>query len=190
MPLRNTLKHGGAIRTIRRGFAHISPHRRVQMIIVGMTAGFDKVAVTAQPDAHGLKWEAFYGVATSEVAMIHGAVGLLMPILMVMMVTRFFGANRSWTEGLTSIALALFAATAFSIPRILTCVFLGPEFSWLIGALAALGPRRDGQAQGPFVAQGHLGLRSAGAVAFAIDRRSGDQDRKADRLGADLGGDG
>ena len=34
-------------------------------------------------------------------ALIHATVGTLMPVLMVMMLTRFFGCNRSWTEGLS-----------------------------------------------------------------------------------------
>ncbi|MGF1658905.1 MAG: L-lactate permease [Rubrimonas sp.] len=195
--LLNTLKHSGAIKTIRAGFAQISPDRRVQMIIIGwlfgsfiegasgfgtpaaivapllvalgfpamaavvvgmmvqstpvsfgavgtpivigVTGGLDKVAVTAQLEAQGSSWEAFYAAVTSDVAMIHGTVGLFMPILMVMMITRFFGSNRSWTEGLSIIPFALFAAVSFSVPYVLAGVFLGPEFPSLIGSLIALG---------------------------------------------------
>lgn len=195
--LLNTLKHSGAIKTIRSGFAEISPDRRVQMIIIvwlfgsfiegasgfgtpaaivapllvaigfpamaavvagmmvqstpvsfgavgtpiviGVTTGLDRVAVTAQLEAQGSTWEAFYDAVTANVAITHGIVGLFMPILMVMMMTRFFGANRSWTEGLSIVPFALFAAASFSVPYILAGVFLGPEFPSLIGALVALG---------------------------------------------------
>ena len=195
--LLNTLKHSGAIKTIRAGFAQISPDRRVQMIIIGwlfgsfiegasgfgtpaaiiapllvalgfpamaavvvgmmvqstpvsfgavgtpivigVTGGLDKAAVSGQLEAQGSSWDAFYAAVTSDVAMIHGTVGLFMPILMVMMITRFFGANRSWTEGLSIAPFALFAAASFSIPYMLAGVFLGPEFPSLLGSLIALG---------------------------------------------------
>ncbi len=194
--LLNTLKHSGAIKTIRAGFAQISPDRRVQTIIIawlfgsfiegasgfgtpaaivapllvalgfpamaavvvgmmvqstpvsfgavgtpiiiGVTGGLDQAVIGAQLAAEGSSWEAFLRTVTSEVAIIHGVVGLFMPILMVMMITRFFGAKRSWTEGLSIFPFALFAAAAFSIPYILTGVFLGPEFPSLLGALVAL----------------------------------------------------
>lgn len=194
--LLNTLKHSGAIQTIRAGFAAVSPDRRVQMIIIawlfgafiegasgfgtpaaiiapllvalgfpamaavvagmmvqstpvsfgavgtpiiiGVTGGLDSAALDIAFQAEGSSWAAFLRTVTSEVAIIHGIIGLLMPVLMVMMITRFFGARRSWTEGLSIVPFALFAAAAFSIPYILTGVFLGPEFPSLIGALVAL----------------------------------------------------
>ncbi len=69
--------------------------------------------------------------------MLHGLVGTLMPLLMVMMMPRFFGRNRSWTEGLSIAPFALFAGLAFTIPYTLTGVFWGPEFPSLVGALGA-----------------------------------------------------
>ncbi len=107
-------------------------------IVIGVTSGLDRVAVTAQLEAEGSTWEAFYSTVVAEVALTHALVGLFMPILMVMMMTRFFGAKQSWTEGLSIIPFALFAAACFSIPYALTGVFLGPEFPSLIGALVAL----------------------------------------------------
>ena len=194
--LLNTLKHSGAIQTIRSGFAEISPDRRVQMIIIawlfgafiegasgfgtpaaivapllvalgfpamaavvagmmvqstpvsfgavgtpiiiGVTGGLDSTALDATLQAQGSSWVAFLQTITTEVAIIHGIIGLLMPLLMVMVVTRFFGAKRSWTDGLSILPFALFAALCFSVPYILTGVFLGPEFPSLIGALVAL----------------------------------------------------
>ena len=107
-------------------------------IIIGVTGGLDPTAVDAALAAEGSSWTAFLQTVTAEVAIIHGIVGLFMPILMVMMTTRFFGANRSWTEGLNIFPFALFAAVCFSVPYILAGVFLGPEFPALIGALVAL----------------------------------------------------
>jgi lactate permease len=55
-----------------------------------------------------------------------------------MMLTRFFGKNRSWTEGLDILPFALFAGVAFTVPYALTGVLLGPEFPSLIGGLVGL----------------------------------------------------
>ena len=35
---------------------------------------------------------------TTNAALFHGITGPLMPLLMVMMTTRFYGANKSWTD--------------------------------------------------------------------------------------------
>jgi lactate permease len=61
-----------------------------------------------------------------------------MPVLMAMMLTRFFGKNKSWTEGLDILPFALFAGVAFTVPYALTGVFLGAEFPSLIGGLVGL----------------------------------------------------
>ncbi len=57
---------------------------------------------------------------------------------MAMMLTRFFGKNKSWKEGLEILPFAIFAGLAFTIPYALTGVFLGPEFPSLIGGLVGL----------------------------------------------------
>jgi len=54
------------------------------------------------------------------------------------MLTRFFGANRSWREGLSILPFALFAGLAFTVPYALTGIFLGPEFPSLVGGLVSL----------------------------------------------------
>jgi len=54
------------------------------------------------------------------------------------MLTRFFGPKKSWSEGLSIFPFALFAGLAFTIPYTLTGLFLGPEFPSLLGALFGL----------------------------------------------------
>ncbi|MDC5804864.1 L-lactate permease [Vibrio europaeus] len=194
--LLNTLKHTGAISTIRNGFTNISPDRRVQAIIIAWcfgsfiegASGFGTPAAIAAPllvaigfpalaavlmgmmiqstpvsfgavgtpiivgvnkglDTHnigealianGSTWEAYLQQITSSVALIHASVGTLIPVLMAMMLTRFFGKNRSWTEGLDILPFAIFAGLSFTIPYALTGVFLGAEFPSLIGGLVGL----------------------------------------------------
>lgn len=194
--LLNTLKHTGAISTIRNGFTNISPDRRVQAIIiawcfgsfiegasgfgtpaaiaapllvaigfpalaavlmgmmiqstpvsfgavgtpiiVGVNKGLDTHNITEALVANGSNWDAYLQQITSSVALIHASVGTLIPVLMAMMLTRFFGKNRSWTEGLDILPFAIFAGLAFTIPYALTGVFLGAEFPSLIGGLVGL----------------------------------------------------
>ena len=95
-------------------------------IVVGVTAGLDRTGISEQLAAQGSSWEMFYHLVTSKVALTHAAAGILMPLLMCCMLTRFFGRNKSWREGLEVAPFALAGN------------FLGPEFPSLIGALAGL----------------------------------------------------
>jgi lactate permease len=194
--LLNTLKHSGAITSIRSGFANISPDRRVQAIIVawlfgcfiegasgfgtpaavaapllvalgfpalgavmlgmmvqstpvsfgavgtpivvGVTGGLDKVGISERLLANGSDWNTFYRLITSEVAITHAIIGILMPLFMCAMLTRYFGRNKSWREGLAVAPFAIFAGLAFVLPYAAAGVFLGPEFPSMIGALVGL----------------------------------------------------
>ncbi len=108
-------------------------------MLVGVQGGLDKAALTSALAAKGLEWDALFRVIVSEVAIIHGICGTLMPLFLVMVMTRFFGRNRSWTEGLSILPFALFSAFAFTIPYMLAGVFLGPEFPSILGGLLGLG---------------------------------------------------
>ncbi|WP_281645833.1 L-lactate permease [Parendozoicomonas sp. Alg238-R29] len=107
-------------------------------IIIGVNKGLDTQTIGEQLVAHGSSWDAFLQLITSEVAIIHAVVGTLMPLFMVMMMTRFFGQNKSWKDGLQVLPFALFAGLAFTIPYAFTGVFLGPEFPSLLGGLVGL----------------------------------------------------
>jgi len=74
----------------------------------------------------------------ARVAIVHGIIGTLIPLFVVCLLTRFFGKNRSWREGLAVWKFALFAGFAFTVPYVLFGVFLGPEFPSLLGGLVAL----------------------------------------------------
>lgn len=194
--LLNTLKHSGAISTIRSGFTAISPDRRIQVIliawlfgsfiegasgfgtpaavaaplmvavgfpamaavvfgliiqstpvsfgavgtplIVGVQNGLDQTAITGDLVAAGSNWGQFFHVITSEVAILHAICGTFMPLFLVVIMTRFFGKNKSWTEGLSILPFAIMAAFAMTIPYVLAAVFLGAEFPSVIGGLVGL----------------------------------------------------
>ena len=74
----------------------------------------------------------------ANVALVHALVGFLIPLIMVGMLTRFFGKSRSFREGLKAWKFALFAGLAFTIPYVLVAWLLGPEFPSIVGGLVGL----------------------------------------------------
>ena len=107
-------------------------------IVIGVNKGLDTTAISTQLMQEGMQWETFVQLITSQVAIIHAIIGTFMPLLMVIMLTRFFGKNKSWKEGLSVLPFALFAGLAFTVPYALTGVFLGPEFPSLMGGLVSM----------------------------------------------------
>ena len=107
-------------------------------IIVGVSGGLDKAGISEKLLSEGSSWDVLYALITSEVAITHAIIGVLMPLFMCVMLTRFFGRNKSWSEGLAVAPFAIFAGLAFVVPYALAGVFLGPEFPSIIGALVGL----------------------------------------------------
>lgn len=107
-------------------------------IIVGVSGGLDKAGISEKLLSEGSSWDVLYALITSEVAITHALIGVLMPLFMCVMLTRFFGRNKSWMEGLAVAPFAIFAGLAFVVPYALAGVFLGPEFPSIIGALVGL----------------------------------------------------
>ncbi|WP_346796196.1 L-lactate permease [Halomonas sp. Bachu 37] len=107
-------------------------------IVVGVSGGINREGITEQLANGGYTWLEYFRLIVSEVAIIHGIVGILMPLIMVVVMVRFFGANRSWKEGLSITPFALFAGVAFVVPYMLAGVLLGPEFPSMIGAMVGL----------------------------------------------------
>ena len=107
-------------------------------IVVGVSGGLDKAGITTRLAESGSNWDSFFRLITSEVALTHATIGVLMPLFMCVMLTRFFGRNKSWTEGLSIAPFAIFAGIVFVVPYAMAGVFLGPEFPSMIGALVGL----------------------------------------------------
>ncbi|MCZ4335919.1 L-lactate permease [Shewanella colwelliana] len=64
--------------------------------------------------------------------------GTLIPLVLVAVLTGFFGRNKSFKEGLAIWKFALFAGFAFTVPAWLINYFAGPEFPSVIGALVGM----------------------------------------------------
>jgi lactate permease len=107
-------------------------------ILIGVPAGLKDEIIVQNLTVAGSTWEHFLQIITSQVAVTHAIVGTLIPLFMVMMMTRFFGPRKSWTEGLSIAPFAIFGGIAFTLPYALTGVFIGAEFPSLIGALIGL----------------------------------------------------
>ncbi|MGE0051876.1 MAG: L-lactate permease [Arcobacter sp.] len=107
-------------------------------ILIGVNKGLDSAGIGATLTNLGSSWDSYLQIITSEVAITHAIAGTFIPLFMIIMLTRFFGENKSWSEGLSIIPFAIFAGLAFTIPYALTGVFLGAEFPSLIGALVGL----------------------------------------------------
>lgn len=107
-------------------------------ILIGVRGGLDSPLVTERLEAHGLELSDYLQVITVDVATLHAIAGTFMPLFMVVMMTRFFGENRSWTEGLAILPFAIFGGLAFTVPYYLTGVYLGPEFPTILGGLIGM----------------------------------------------------
>ncbi|MFQ5536514.1 MAG: L-lactate permease [Gemmatimonadota bacterium] len=107
-------------------------------ILVGVQGGLGGAEFDAQLAAAGLTMMDYLRLVTVRAAIFHAVAGVLMPTWMVVMMTRFFGENRSWTEGLRAIPFTLLGGLAFTVPYVLFGVLLGPEFPSLLGAPVGL----------------------------------------------------
>ncbi|MDD4757294.1 MAG: L-lactate permease [Prolixibacteraceae bacterium] len=107
-------------------------------ILIGVRGGLDNPELLARLASDGIEFESYLHDIGACSAIIHGIVGIFIPTFMIIMMTRFFGTNRSWKEGLSIFPFALFSGFAFTIPYALTGILIGPEFPSLIGSLTGL----------------------------------------------------
>jgi lactate permease len=108
-------------------------------IVIGVTGGVASPEFTTLLATSGVTMADYVQAVTVRAAALHAITGTIMPAFMVVMMTRFFGARKSWTEGLSVMPFALFAGVAFTIPYFLTAWMFGPEFPSLMGGLVGLG---------------------------------------------------
>ena len=107
-------------------------------LIVGVQGGLDKALITEELLEKGIEWESFFSIIVSNVAIIHAICGTFMPLFIIIIMTRFFGKNKSWLEGMSIFPFAIFSAFSFTIPYAIAGIFLGPEFPSIIGGLVGL----------------------------------------------------
>jgi lactate permease len=109
-------------------------------ILVGISQGLatdSDVMILAEQMGYA-NWSEFLAMIGWKIALLHAIAGTLIPLLVVTIMTRFFGKNRSFAEGLEVWRFALFAALAMTIPYFLVARWLGPEFPSILGGLIGL----------------------------------------------------
>jgi lactate permease len=107
-------------------------------IIIGVGKSLNVPDVQSFISSHSLSMDSFLfniGICT---ALLHFIIGSFIPLIMVCMLTGFFGEKRSFKEGLWVWRFALFAGFSFTIPYFIVASILGPEFPSIIGAMVGL----------------------------------------------------
>ena len=108
-------------------------------IIVGVGGGLGgDPAVAERISVLGITMPEFVASIGFEVALMHAIVGILIPLILVCMLTGFFGPERKFRDGLAIWPFAIYASLAMTVPSVLVARFLGPEFPSLFGGLFGL----------------------------------------------------
>ena len=109
-------------------------------ILVGINTGLSadpEMTAYALERGYG-EWEDFLAFIATRVALIHALAGTFIPLLVTAVMTRFFGAERSFADGFKVWKFALFAAFAMTVPYFLVAWLLGPEFPSMSGGMIGL----------------------------------------------------
>ena len=109
-------------------------------ILVGVNNGLsaDPALVAWGMERVGGEWADFLRLVGFRVAVLHAVAGVLVPLVLVSFMTRFFGERKSFAEGLQVWKFALFAALAMTVPYVAAGYALGPEFPAVVGSLFGL----------------------------------------------------
>ena len=106
--------------------------------LIGLGTSLNTPEVLNTLSERGIEYGEFINQVGVWTAVQHALPGILMPLIMVVMMTRFFGKKRTIKEGLAIWPYAIFAGLCFVVPYVLVAIFLGPEFPSIIGGLLGL----------------------------------------------------
>lgn len=95
-------------------------------VLVGLTQGL------SQPDAEIIRQASVTAIS------IDLLVASVLPLLLCLILCRFFSPLKSWRPGFAIAPFAIISGLAFTLPAYLVARFLGPEFPSLLGALCGL----------------------------------------------------
>lgn len=107
-------------------------------ILLGVKTGLDNPMVHDLLAKNGMGFMDYIFEIGRNVALTHGIIGVLIPTFLAVLLTRFFGKEKSIARGLEVLPFGIFAGLAFTVPYVLVAWFLGPEFPSLIGGLVGL----------------------------------------------------
>jgi lactate permease len=106
--------------------------------LIGIKTSLDLPEVHQTLDVAGMGFEEFIRQTGIWTAFLHVLPGILVPLLIVVLLTRFFGERKSFHEGFAIWPYALFAGLCFVVPYLLVALFLGPEFPSILGGLTGM----------------------------------------------------
>lgn len=106
--------------------------------LIGIGTSLETPEILETVAANGMTYAEFIRQVGLWTALQHSIPGIFIPLIMVVMLTRFFGKNKSIKEGLAIWPYAIFAGLCFVVPYLLVAWWLGPEFPSLLGGLIGL----------------------------------------------------
>lgn len=71
-------------------------------------------------------------------AVPHAIMSIFLPLIVLMMTTKFYSKEKSFKPALEAAPFALFTGLTFAVPLLITTVFIGYEFASLIAALVSI----------------------------------------------------
>lgn len=106
--------------------------------ILGGTSTLLNPDTLAEIEAAGMTSAEFLHNAGIWAAIPHSIMGMFIPLILVMVLTKIFGKNKSFKEAFEVAPFAIFAGLSFVIPYLLIAIFFGPELPSLLGSLISL----------------------------------------------------
>lgn len=98
-----------------------------------------QTTVSKLVEADGLNLSEYMDTVSIYTATIHSIGAMIIPFLVVLMMTKLFGKNRSFKDAFGVLPFALLSSVAFVVPYFLAAKFTGIELPGLIGGLVSLG---------------------------------------------------
>ena len=71
-------------------------------------------------------------------AVPHAVMGTFLPLIVLMMITKFFSHEKSFKPALEAAPFAIFSGLSFTVPFLIITKFVGYEFASLLGALISI----------------------------------------------------
>ena len=106
--------------------------------LIGLGTSLNLPHVIHSIEQDGSTFAIFIHQAGGVSALLHMIPGIMVPLIMTGMLTRFFGKYKSLREGLAIWPYAIFAGLCFVVPYVLVALFLGPEFTSIFGGLIGM----------------------------------------------------
>jgi lactate permease len=108
-------------------------------MLVGVSQGLaGGKGVNERVEVLGVSYDAYVSGIAVNVAIIHAICGILIPLILVCMLTGFFGEHKRFGDGLKIWPFAIYASLAMTVPYVIVAIVLGPEFPSLLGGAIGL----------------------------------------------------